>query len=666
MIFHKQPGVAVAYVTICAVMLASADDAHFGDAVVEMASITEELPGGMHVPKRVDGTAGHKQDAAIGRSEAARQDVREDDKVAPPEIKNKWERVTKEQCIVKMKEDFTLAHIPTLAKQVLKWASKYAKCPSSQHGLILRYNLVFRANGLTAEKLIAKWFAPKEEEEESNEFREDSFLSEEEGITARDTAAVLARLGSVPKDAVFKFEVVATLNPMKVKACVVMGGPFKLSKKMQMLGPKFCLSIEKHEEERLLSAVRRVTELRLGEAIPSTLFQGSAVNAVPSTAMTLVDTSSRAVAAIIAEEGLIQIAASITLELQIAMRNEPEPLKLRATMTLEPTRISLDAELETVWCNAFGLKGLCIANLKVGLGIGPVGNPSRFAMGGEVGLGPKCKTVMLKSTKQSKQKGGSGGCIGGGIYIGMDTMYPKNNYFAAHLYKVMLVDIIKFALPRANLGSMSKFLSSTGFPDGIRTSFSLTAKRLGMAGFIPAGFYFAGTIMIMGYKCKLNINIDKEEKYFKFTALSDPLNLGNIIKLQRSPTDTKNGPIFHVEVKKTVIPVIKKKMVSKKVHIEGSLSVLGIKSYVNIRKSNAGMLFHVEGPMFFGVFQAKIRLEINYGSALGRMRRKRLMLGQSGESHEDLSWRRSAEEDMEEYEESLDLGSADNTQAEQR
>jgi len=67
-----------------------------------------------------------------------------------------------------------------------------------------------------------------------------------------------------------------------------------------------------------------------------------------------------------------------------------------------------------------------------------------------------------------------------------------------------------------------------------------------MAGFIPAGFYFAGTIMIMGYKCKLNINIDKEEKYFKFTALSDPLNLGNIIKLQRSPTDTKNGPIFHV------------------------------------------------------------------------------------------------------------------------
>ena len=49
-------------------------------------------------------------------------------------------------------------------------------------------------------------------------------------------------------------------------------------------------------------------------------------------------------------------------------------------------------------------------------------------------------------------------------------------------------------------------------------------------------------------------------------------------------------------------------------HIEGAAEVLGIKAYVNIRVNNKGLKFFVEGPIFGGIFQAKILFQINAGS----------------------------------------------------
>merc|ERR1712232_1492738 len=130
------------------------------------------------------------------------------------DLRNKWDKVTKEQCTVKMKHDFTIAHIPTLAKEVLKYAAQYAKCPDSPHGLNLKYALVFRSDGLTAERLLAKWFGKSDEADEDGKSSaldksntQDMGEDTEEEITTEDTAKVWANLEAQPKSAVFEFGV---------------------------------------------------------------------------------------------------------------------------------------------------------------------------------------------------------------------------------------------------------------------------------------------------------------------------------------------------------------------------------------------------------------------------------------------------------------------------
>ena len=342
----------------------------------------------------------------------------------------------------------------------------------------------------------------------------------------------------------FLFHVAVT--PSVVEACATLGGPFPMGKNMLMMGPKFCIELSINTRGLFMDALNRLTDLadaaELGESTstiqPLEDLASSNLALLELTQTVLNNEQTQNALVEKASKGL-GIKVSVAMELHISIKKEPTPMKLRATVAVEPGRVLLQGNMEYIWCTPFGIKGVCIGNLDLSIGIGATLVPNQLAFGGVLGLGPKCKQIMKPkkrktSLKARKKKGkkrrkrrkrrntmlgdsmsSAKGCVSAVVYVGLDAIDPTGNYFSARFSRIMLSDIVRWAMPNAKLGGISKFMDSTGFPDGLAASFAHQEQILGMDGTIPAGFAFAGTMQVMGYKGKVAVLINKAAGTFE-------------------------------------------------------------------------------------------------------------------------------------------------------
>jgi len=303
---------------------------------------------------------------------------------------------------------FVLANLPSIPKRV--WAlsrklsihgtgvSQLKQCLLDSHGLEMTWDWKFSKDGMLPERVMAKWFSPTGKE-----------------------------------DAVFQMIMQVGLDMSK--ACVVFGGPYPITKKMKMLGPKSCIEmtldlngdaieggmtsgdmllspvtsvIEKkvgyvHQEkapkgerlgedlspnsglndrihvgEKLTEVMRKrgepMVRLRELKGHPSQNVGADFMGNVPLSELLQIEASEVTQTAVADSMEITETSFVVNLEfaLEIDMDDGDNKLTLILKGTLEPGRFILLGWMQYVWCNPFKLsKATCIANLELSIGVSP-------------------------------------------------------------------------------------------------------------------------------------------------------------------------------------------------------------------------------------------------------------------------------------------------------
>jgi len=370
----------------------------------------------------------------------------------------------------------------------------------------------------------------------------------------------------------FPLEIEVTPLPdPELKACAALGSGVKLAKNLKLSAPKFCMTLEKGEEE----------VVRLGE---------SNQNAVATTGR---DQNAVAIAGRTAAVPAIDVTLEVESGLEFKIGKDK--LTLGAKLSIEPTMIRLSGTLSGLWFNPLGIKGLTIGNLNLEVGF-TAAVPSFLAFGGKLGIGSGCKAALATPPKPGK-------CVHGYMYMGVGA---GENYIAASISKLRLIDILTWiTLGKVNLSKVSKVLSVVGFPKGVSFAFSDDDVDLPGGFSIPQGISFAATVQILGYSGSMAMEVDLENAALKLEATVNPIHLGGIARLQRSKTD-KRGPLINVNYKFFFISL----------DIAGYIEILGIGAETKVVFDMMKGLYYfvIEGPLFASLFTARVEFKATFGN----------------------------------------------------
>ena len=185
-------------------------------------------------------------------------------------------------------------------------------------------------------------------------------------------------------------------------------------------------------------------------------------------------------------------------------------------------------------------------------------------------------------------------------YIGINVINPNENYFYADVGPVTFQ---KFFDAFCLSVSLPRPLAESGFPDGIKTSFSLLGKELPHAKIsIPPGYRFKGTINILGLRAYADINIQPSKVYIK--AGLPPLRIASIFKMYAARNDKSRGPYLIADISTRKPP-----------HIEASgfVEVLGISVETKLLITRSKYEFSINGR-FLNLFNIGLRITANYGN----------------------------------------------------
>ena len=260
--------------------------------------------------------------------------------------------------------------------------------------------------------------------------------------------------------------------------------------------------------------------------------------------------------------------------------NKP-PVTLSAAIRLTTGGIKLVGSMSGCWHKAFGSPYVSICNLFLAMALAPT--PVGLEFGGRIEVGKKsCGKVFVA-------KG----------YIGINTINPIHNYIYADIgpitfQKFFDVFCLSVKLPRP--------LGDSGYPDGIKMSFSLLGKELPHAKI--SGFRFKGTISILGLRAFADI-IVKLPTQISIKAHLSPLRIANAFKMYASQTDKSKGPYLLVDVNAR----------KRHAHIEASgfVEVLGISREAKLLITHSKYVLTVSGK-YLNLFNAGLRISANYGS----------------------------------------------------
>ena len=254
-----------------------------------------------------------------------------------------------------------------------------------------------------------------------------------------------------------------------------------------------------------------------------------------------------------------------------------------STITSE---VVLEMTMSGCWENALGIPILDICNLHGSVALLAGSTISGFSLGGQVRIGKQNCGQVITATG----------------YIGINAVTPAENYYYANVNNSITIPslfeafCITISLPRP--------LAQTGFPDGFRSSFSLTGKELPLIPLsIPQGFHFSGTLNILGLRLHGDMVINLPDGV-NGTVELPALDIGGLLTIYKSSSDRNNGPIFRAVVH---VP-------SARVTLEASgyLSTLGISLETNMRITNDSYEFSFSGRML-GLFEADLFISAPYG-----------------------------------------------------
>ena len=266
--------------------------------------------------------------------------------------------------------------------------------------------------------------------------------------------------------------------------------------------------------------------------------------------------------------------------------NSP-PVTLTAAIKLTVSGIKLEGSMSGCWYDAFGSSYITLCNLYLSMTILPVAPPiTGLEFGGRVEIG-----------KQSCSKGS---LLTAEVYVGINAVDPIENYFYADIgaltfqsfFDAFCIDV-----------SLPKPLGDSGFPKGLKTSFSLLGKQLPHAGIsIPVGFRFKGAINILGLQASADVNISPVR--FKLQVELPAINIAGILKMYKSSVEKSTGPFINVDVGIESVPSIE---------ASGFIEVLGISAEAKLKISSSKTEYFVAGR-FLGLLEASLRISSTYGS----------------------------------------------------
>ena len=277
---------------------------------------------------------------------------------------------------------------------------------------------------------------------------------------------------------------------------------------------------------------------------------------------------------------------SIGISASTELRTPPIVLKGAIRLKLPQLTFSLEMSMQRCWKRAFGLSFLDICDLSISVSIKPGVSLVGLVFGARVRIGsPQC--YVLEAA----------------CYVGIDPNSPADNFFYAEIGPLTLQRILDLFCIPVNLPS---FLGDTGFPEGFVTSFAQSPKIIPEVNLdIPVGFYFKGTINILGLRVSCEMALDPP-RLIDVTARLYPLRLaGGLLTMCESSSVCTRGPYLHVILKSSPSLV--------SVEASGYVSILGIKAEAVMKVSDAGYDISVRGSLF-GVLEAELRVYGSYGS----------------------------------------------------
>ena len=280
---------------------------------------------------------------------------------------------------------------------------------------------------------------------------------------------------------------------------------------------------------------------------------------------------------------------SIGISASTELRTPPIVLKGAIRLKLPQLTFSLEMSMQGCWNRAFGLSFLDICDFFISVSIKPGVPLPGLAFGARVRIGsPRC--YVLEAA----------------CYVGIDPTSPADNFFYAEMGPLTLQKILDLFCIPVNLPS---FLGDTGFPEGFVTSFAQSPKVIPEVNLdIPMGFYFKGTINILGLRVSCEMVLDPPRLIDVYARLH-PLRLaGGLLTMCESSSVCTRGPYLHVILQSSPSHV--------SVEASGYVSILGIKAEAVMKVSNAGYDINVRGSLF-GVLEAELRVYGSYGSLQG-------------------------------------------------
>ena len=261
------------------------------------------------------------------------------------------------------------------------------------------------------------------------------------------------------------------------------------------------------------------------------------------------------------------------------------PVTLNAAIRLTPSGVQLQGSMSGCWYKAFGNPYIAICNIYLAMTLAPITPPiTGLEFGGRVEIGKKdCSKGKFLTAE---------------AYVGINSLDPQQNYFYADIgvltfqrfFDAFCLDV-----------SLPKALGDSGFPKGLKTSFSLLGKQLPHAGItIPIGFRFKGTLNILGLSAMADINIQLSR--FKVYAEVSPVNILGILKMYRSSNERSKGPFLYIDIHPA------KNLV---VNMSGFVEVLGISLEGYLLISNTKYELFIEGTLL-GLLRASLRIIAEY------------------------------------------------------
>ena len=300
-----------------------------------------------------------------------------------------------------------------------------------------------------------------------------------------------------------------------------------------------------------------------------------------------------------------------------------ERLDFFGALIVEPKgSLTLAAGMRGVWRRAFGFDFLHIANVALSV----TGDSKTLIGGFEVNaamqLGRNCYFA------DRDQLDASAACVGAAIYVGLDFDDPAHNFYRVELYGMTLRNIIRtFASEedaRTFEANIPAFMGDRiGFPSmgssNVREPnpvFSFCADPDGVTTLtgvdIPGGLYFKGRFEFLGVFGQAEILLNPKVRLMVDFEMS-PLSLANgQIALQRSRSNSVDGPKFFMDVTYT------KPRPSILANISAYVNIFGLERELVLIVDDERLYFLTYGNIF-GLFSAELEVSATYAGTLAEM-----------------------------------------------